>query len=305
MSTFTAVPSDPAQPAFAAPAPPPAVTPQADEQWWNNPDPTPDSQGLPAAPQAPPADQWFLRSPDGKIAYRTADAALQGAFEKDRYIEQQKAEIAQLRAIAAQAGGPGVVPQAPTAAASQNAQYQGLVAALASAVERKDGSFDQAMAQYIQQQNQNALQPMQPLLEYAAMNRAMDEAAHRYDPNIPAFVRSPAYAKTLDKWHGLKTVINVAASAPHMQTADGRTYGELLPEFLAQVYLVAKAAAPAAQPVQRPAPQSATPPQVIRPGAPQGYPAPVQPMPGGFRNPFDEAWAQVPDIALTAETLGR
>lgn len=277
-------------------APAPAPQPQADAAWWDTPDPA--EPQAPAAPQAQPADQWFLRSTDGKIVYRTADEAIRGMSEKDRVIEQYKAELAAARA--GQSPAASRAPQNP--AAAQDPQHQGLVAALAAAVERKDMTFDQAMTAFVQQQSQAALQPMQPLLEYAAMNRAMDEAAHRYDPNIPAFVRSPAYAKTLDKWQGLKTVINAISVAPHLRTEDGRTYGELLPEFLAQVYTIAKASAPAAQSVQRPAPQSATPPQVVRPGAPQALPQ--TPAPGAYSNPFDAAWANVPDIPLTREALG-
>lgn len=299
MSTFpTAIDPNvqPAEPVAAAPAPGPQ-----DAAWWDTPDPAPaDSQGSAPAPQAQPPDQWYLRSSDGKIVYRTAEEAVRGLGEKDRVIEQQKAELAQFRAMQSQVPSTAQAANAPAAAAKQ----QGLVAALAAAVENKDMTFDQAMTAFVQQQSQAALEPMQPLLQYAAMNRALDEAAHNYDPNIPAFVRSPAYARTLNKWQGLKTVIDVASSAPHLRTADGRTYGDLLPEFLAQVYMVAKAAAPAAQPVQRPAPQSATPPQVVRPNSPQGYAATPQPALGQYSDPFTAAWANVPDIPLTREALG-
>lgn len=286
-------------------APQPATSPL--EDWYNQPDPNtpPDPQGQPivGAPQAPPTpapDTYFLRSDTGTV-YKTQADAERGTSEKDRLIAQQKVDITRAQQLLA-AQGVHLGQQPP-----QPAQPQGLIAALATAVDKKDMTFDQAIATLIQQQTQAAIQPLMPMVEQAAMSRAVEAAGTLHDPNIPAFYRSPAYTATLAKWHGLRTAIQTASATPYAQTPDGRTYADLLPEFLAQAYLIAKAAAPAAAPVQRPAPQSATPPQTIRPGFPQGAQSqtatPYAP-PGGFRDPFADAWANVPDIPLTREALG-
>jgi len=285
MSTVPTVPTN-------APAPAAPQEPQTD--WWNQPDPTAGEEPQtpdPAAPQATPQNQWFLRSEDGKIVYRTAEDAVRGLSEKDRTIAERTARLEQAeRLLAAQ----GV--QLGNQNAQQPQKPQTLVAALESAVQRGDMSFDEAITALVRQQTEGQMQHLMPLVEHASMSRAVEEAGQRFDPNIPAFVRSQTYQKTLERHPALKTSIQSALRYPTYQTETGQTFGELLPELLYEVMLVAKATAPAAAPVQRTTPPSSTPPQLVRPGTPQGT-APM-PLPGGIRDPFQEAWNQISDAPL-------
>ena len=281
MST-TPLPLDPnvPEPQETTPAP------QGNE-WWNEPEPTP-------APQAPPppTPEYFLRAETGTV-YKTAEDAARGVAEKDRVIAQQKVDLERAQQILA-AQGVHLGTQTP----SPQAQQHGLVQKLETAVKQGDMSFDEAMAAFTKQQFQNEFQSFQPLVEYATMNRAVEQAATQYDPNIPAFVRSPAYAKTLDKWPALKTAIQTATSQPHQRTGDGRSFADLVPELLASVFQIAKAAAPAAAPSQRTPQQSSTPPIYTGPDASQA-PAPSQYGFTRMRNPEQEAWDSIADFSLT------
>lgn len=284
------VPAVEPTPTPQAPVPPPqgaAPTPAPQEpHWWEITDSEPVAP--PAAPQAPQAPAYFLRADTGTV-YKTPEEAARGVAEKDRVIAQQKADLQRyqqmLAASGVQVGASSAPPTAPP-----------LVAALRTAVEKGDMTFDQAMAAMIEQQTQSQLQPLLPLVEHVTMSRAVEQAGMTYDPNIPAFFRSPAYNKALESRPALKTAIQNAAAYPYHQTPDGRTFADLLPELLSTVYLVAKATAPAAT-TQRPAPTTTTPPQMTRTGAPQ---APgTTGLPGALRDPFAEAWSEVPDVPLT------
>ena len=283
MSTVPTVPTN---------APTPPAEPQAPQnEWWNQPDPTAGEEPQtpePTAPQAP-ADEFFLRAPSGTM-YKTREAAEQGTAEKDRLIAEQKTELERARQLLA-AQGVHLGTQAP-----QTPKPQTLVQALEAAVKQGDMSFDEAISALVRQQTEGQMQQLMPLVEHASMSRAVEEAGNRFDPNIPAFVRSQSYAKTLERHPALKTSVQSALRYPTYQTETGQTFGELLPELLYEVMLVAKATAPAAAPVQRPTPTSSTPPQFVRPGAPQG--TTPSPLPGGIRDPFQEAWNQITDAPL-------
>lgn len=292
----------------------PAADPQGQE-WWNLPDPNEPPAPAPAAepPQAPaaaPQPQYFLQAETGTV-YKTAEDAARGIAEKDRMIAQQKTDLERAQQLLAAQGihlgqQPPQQQNDPAIAEIYNALEQDITAVQQGQPNpnRFFALLNQIADRKAQERAQEMFQPFMPFVEHAATTKAVETAGARFDPNIPAFVRSPAYTKTLEKWPALKTAIRTASMNPQYQTEDGRSFGDMLPEFIAQAFYMAKAAAPAAQPIQRPAPQSTTPPQTVQVGVPQGQPL-TQPLGWGqFRDPFADAFANVPDIPLTKETSG-
>lgn len=281
MSTTPTLPSNvPTEPA----------EPQPVQEWWNAPA-SEEPQAPEPAPAPQPAQSWFLRSEDGSIVYKTPEDTLKGIAEKNRVIAERTAQLERAQQLlAAQGVHLGQQPTAP--------QPQTLIQKMEHALSTKnDALFDSVMEEFVSQRTQSQLQPLMPMVERAAMQQAVEEAGAQFDPNIPAFVRSPMYKQTLDKWSSLKTAIQLATRHPYAKNDEGVTFGELLPQLLAQAFNLARpAGAPVAGTVQRTAPTSTTPPQVTVPGAPQ---RPVAgPLPGGIRDPFQEAWNTISDLPL-------
>jgi hypothetical protein len=257
----------------------PLPTP-APEDWFN-PDPEPQATQPPAAPTPP---SFFLQAETGTV-YKTAEEAAKGVAEKDRLIVAQRQQLDQAqRLLQAQGIQVGGAPSAP-----QTAPFY---KALETSVQRGDMSFDEALNQAMdkmwQEKSQQYFQPLQPLMEYASLERAALQASAQYDPNIAPFMRSKAYQQELEARPVLRDLIQQASLTPQ--------YQKFLPEMLNYAYEFAKTratAAPAAQ--QRTAPASSTPPQMIMSSqrtAPQA--------PTAFQNgdPFTQAWSQVDQAAV-------
>ena len=286
MSTLPVTPVEPTN----APAPqePPAAAPQAQDDWWNlEPEP---------APAQPEPKMFPLRAETGTV-YNTAEDYARGIAEKDRMIAQQRADLEQARQIlAAQGvhfgGQPQAAPEDPLLTALESAikpipgQSR---AAFTESVRRMIGEE----AQRIAQQN---MQPIMPVIEQFSLQQAARTAAAQYDPNILAFVSSPAFSRTLEQWNasGLKGAIQNAARFSE--------YNYMLPGLLAQTYVLAKAAAPAAPPLQRPVPSSSMPPQIVQTGSPQESHTPAS-FGEHRRDKADELFANLPDIPLTKDFL--
>lgn len=274
----------------------PSAPPQATTDDWFPADPQAPA-GEPQAPTAAPAPPAeFLRAETGTV-YKTAEEAARGVAEKDRFIATQKQQIDQYQRMLAAAAG---IPQ------GQSPQQPSFIAALEASVKNNDGSFERLLGQYVASQMDQRLQGLQPMVEFSSTERAIAQAGQQFDPNIPNFVRSEAYQQVLAHPAGknLALAIRTAATNPHLRMADGRTFGEALPEFLYNTYLVGRALTPAPAPVaaappQRPAPTTIIPPQMVQALYPQGYVPPAPQASGGKEPTFDELWNQLPDRPLS------
>lgn len=244
-----------------APAQP--VTQNDPNTWWEEP---PANEPQPAATPTPP--EFFLKAETGTV-YKTAEEAAKGVAEKDRMIAEQRAQLERAQRILEAAGvlNPEAQPQ------HQRSQ---LLGGLEAAIQNGDMSFDEAMTAFTQAQLQQYLAPMAPLISHANKQRAIDVAGQMYDPNIPSFVRSDSFHKTLESEPELKEAIEVAESDP--------TFAQKLPGLYRLAYRLAQMAQPASAPA-RPAPSGTNPPIVQR----RGMPA----TPAKAPSTFQDAWAQL------------
>jgi len=239
--------------------------------------------------QNPQTGEWFLEAPTG-TRYRTAEDAVAGVAEKDRTITRLQAEK---DAIARMVGGQPAQPAQPSI-------YDIMDQDLKNGTNRLQDTINQQVDRLVQERLDSRFGALQPMIQDAGLSQAarMAAAGPRGDPNIPAFVRSPAFRELTKTWPTLGNAIQAGS-------ADPRFAVEQLPEILQLAYVIAKAqtAAPAAAPTQRSTPQTTTPPQI--PVAPQEPQLRFDGADIKSRDPFERAMAALADIPLTRETLGR
>ena len=284
----------PAEPTIQPPA-----APQAPQTNWF------DDPSLSDGPQAElqqPQSQFFVEAPEGDVRYKTSADVIQASREASRVIWEQRQQLAQAQALLA-AQGIRVGPQAPA--------RPDLLYALRDAVSRGDITFDQAIKEAVRQQVVESsrqqydavMAPLLPLVEHANESWGLQEAARQFDPNIPAFVKSPAFAKVMSQLPTLAGGIQAARRDPQMRAA--------LPEMYLIAYRFAEATmrAPASSsPQQRTAPASTVPPLTLT--FPLQTALTTQPIPnlyGGNTDPFQTALDAIPNniVDLMTQEGGR
>lgn len=230
----------PAQPAAAAPAAAPAET---------NPAP------------APAQPEFFLESPSGS-KYRTKEDVVNGITEKDRTIEQ-------LRQFAMERTG--VDPLKPVVVPKKNTTYledpSAYTTALQDAYKSNDPkAYFEAQNRLVQENLQQTLAPVQPLIQRLIKQEAMDAVVDKMK-DFREFYSSADYQQVL-KDHG------VLAQA--IQTAESNiVFKDQLPELYKLARLASQANKNEAVVA---ASQAATPqPQATRPTATSATPNPPTP----------------------------
>ena len=203
----------------------------------------------PPEPVAPPAAPSFLIDEED-LRYRDKSDVVAGLREKNRYIEQLRSELATRTAA----------PAAPAAAPAPSTRFYKALENMvqAKADEPLTAVLDDYIGQMVQARLSESLSAVTPLLSHAGLEYAAQVAATapNGDPNIPAFVKSPAFQKALTDFPVLKQGVEA------FQT-DGASAREQLPQLLAIAYRMygqPPAAAPAA-----PAPSARTVPTVTAP----------------------------------------
>lgn len=171
------------------------------DDLFPNPEGNPQSEPqVTQAPAQPVEPEYFLRVPTGSV-YKTAEEAANGFAEKDRTIERQKQELAQLKARPhAQNGQQPAQPDFAETAfdrlaeAAQKGDKRGYIQALA----------DVQMA---------TLSPLAPLIEEVAQERAVRNLGPNAD-NFRTFFASEEYGKILEHLPTLKQAIEAAKVNP-------------------------------------------------------------------------------------------
>jgi len=205
------------------------------------------------AVQDPETGEWFLEAPSG-TRYRTADDAIAGITEKDRTIARLQAERSTFQQL--------LTGQSQQQAPAEPSWYELMEADLAATQGGKPNpnSFQKAVQASIRSEAQKLAQDMlgqlSPLVQYAGLNRAVEIASSepKGDPNLPAFVKSPAFREVMKEWPTLGRAIQEGQRNP--------VYAEQqLPEILRIAYMLAraKAGAPAVAPAPAPRPAPSTP----------------------------------------------
>jgi len=184
--------------------------------------------------------------------------------------------------------------QQPSAAQQQAALYK----ALETSVQQGDMTFDEAVTRLAQttaeQQYRQQMQPLQPLIRQANRSQALETASQKFDPNIRSFYGTDSYRKVLESNSVLRDGINQAEADPR--------FAESLPQLYQMAFQLAslQSAPTATQPAQQTAPTSSNAPQTVNVNTPQpSIPEWDNPYGPQVRNPFNDAWAQVPDIQLS------
>ena len=166
-----------------------------------------------SAQPTPPAPEDFLRSPDGKIVYKSADDALRGMAEKDRVIEQLRQEfiaregydpISRRRVNSQQPQSqPQSEPQLPQSYLQNPMKfYQDQV----DAVKANDAAkYTQTQLKLVEEY----LAPLAPLVADLARSRAL-QSVENVAPDAKSFVGSQEYQKVLDSKPALSRAIQAA-----------------------------------------------------------------------------------------------
>lgn len=239
--------------------------PGADQDWdslFPNPELAPVSQpqvasgtNPPQAPQAQP-NQFYLASGDGKIAYRTAEDAIQGISVKDT-------EIARLRSFLKDSGvDPNTLqkaqPQAQPQSAEAHARFFDRVAE--AATNRDKDAYENAFKEFIG----GMIDPWRGTL--AEMNRFKAyQQVSRELPGFKEFFENGNYNSTLEKNPLLKDMNQIGENDP--------IAAQRLPEVYRLAYFNFKATQPATEatavtttPTVRP--QTTLQPSALTPPAP-------------------------------------
>ena len=203
----------------------------------------------PVAEPAPPTPPAFLID-TGTTRYRDVQDAVAGIAEKDRYIEQLRNELA------TRSAQPQPVAPAPP---PSNKFYKAMEAMVQAQSDAPLASvLDEYVNKLVSDRLSESLGAVTPLLSHAGLEYAAQVAASSQfgDPNIPAFIKSPAFQKALTEFPVLKQGVEA------FQT-NGAAARDQLPQLLTMAYRMygqPSAAAPAA-----PAPPARTVPSVTAP----------------------------------------
>lgn len=182
------------------------------------------STGTTPPEQAQPVNEWYLKSPDGKIVYRTPEDAINGISHKDALIAKNRAflesqgfdpdSFQQVR----QPERPQAQPQTPPTGPKYLNHGKQYYNDLSDAVTRGDAdAYERVQRQYQFELIQNEFGPAVPLLNEVARNRAVRRVSEEL-PDFGNFVSSAEYRQTIDSLPRLKGAIDAAEN--NLQMAD-------------------------------------------------------------------------------------
>ena len=164
--------------------------------------PEPPAQPAPAVTQPPVEEPWFLKSADGKIAYRTREDAIRGISHKDEIFDNLKAngiDVARVTRPTQQPTG----PSGDINYAENPERYVDDLAAAAEKGNKREYARIQAKYQY------DLFAPAIPVIVGTARANAVAEA-ERAAPGVSDFLRTDDYKSTLDAFPELKAGIEMA-----------------------------------------------------------------------------------------------
>lgn len=152
------------------------------------------------APPAPP--EYFLKAATGTV-YKTIEDAVRGTEEKDRTIERQKQELAQIKAQ--------TQPQPTTQAAPGDYQKQ-VFKRLAEAAQKNDETgYMNTLAEF----QMSVLQQFAPALSGVVEDNAIRQVESE-SKDFRSWLSGPEYSRTLEQFPILAQAISTAKSDPRM-----------------------------------------------------------------------------------------
>lgn len=228
-------------------------------------------QGTPTEPPQAPADNWFLKTDDGKIVYRTQEDAIQGIAHKDALVDRYRTYLKSqgIDPDSLQNARTAPEPQAPSAPQPGYKYFQNgknLYKDLSEAVTKNDpDAYERTMRTYQMEVLQNEIAPVVPLLTEVARNRAVRKVSTEV-PEFETYLRSDDYRQSVERLPILKEAINNAENNFAMADKLDQLYqlAYLVSQGMKKNTAPAPVAAPVqTQPVQRPTTTSSTlaPPQ--------------------------------------------
>lgn len=231
--------------------------------------PQPAPQAQPAAPAAP---EWYLRSQDGRVVYKTQEEAVRGLSEKDQLIERLRQREIAVSGVDPVTGK--FVGRQPSQPVNYVQAPEKLYDDLSEATSKNDKlGFARTLQQYVS----DILAPVTPVFGNVAKRTAMEELGSEFADFSQTMTQSNLRA-TLEDNPDLKNAIENSEANPNF-------YGNLKGLYRIAYYTTRgrmqaqPQAVPAAQPqVAAAAPRPTLTPTSLGPTEPQLQPRPGSPQ---------------------------
>jgi len=210
-------------------------------------------------PTAPTNPDFFLKSPDGSVVYKTQDEALRGLDEKNRLINELRQRIVETTGVDPVTNRPVQRTQPQAEEPNYAVDYERFYRDAAEANQKHDAKrFAEIQAKFVN----DLLAPVVPLVQELAQDRAAKSVAAE-SPDFMKFKGSPEYKQILEQRPALARGITMseqniafANQLPELYRLAYEAYQvQRMPEIIKAQVEQARSAAP---PVQNPQPARPT-----------------------------------------------